>query len=644
LPAWQDRRVNYRSPDHISFNKMCGIAGILQLDGAPAEESRVRCMAEVMSHRGPDASGFFSEGPVALGHLRLSIIDLSVAANQPFVDHTGRYRIIFNGEIYNFREVKAMLPDYPFTTKGDTEVLLAAYIKWGAECLRHFRGMFAFAIWDSAERQLFMARDPMGVKPLYYYKDENRWLFASEIRGILASGLVERKLSTQALYEFFCFQSVSYPYSPIEGIRQLQAGSWLRIGRGVEEGGCYWDLTQQAPDHDFSDPGHTGKRIRELMLGSVQRRLVSDVPVGAFLSGGIDSSAVVGLMAEAGTSRPNTFTVAFEEEEYDESEHAELIARKFNTHHTRILLKPTVFLDELRSALDAMDTPSGDGINTYVVSKAIREKGMTVALSGAGGDELFAGYPFFGQYLQLQKRKALWKLPLPLRTRMAGWRYPGTPDGREGRMKQLLQLPSVEIDEVYPVFRQILSPHLLDELTRLTRNGAPVPSVVASLEARKKELGRMPLLSQVSVAEYLGYTQHTLLKDTDQMSMAVSLEVREPFFDQDLVEFVLAVPDRLKKPIYPKSLLVESLKPLLPDEIVFRKKQGFLFPWNLWLKNELRDFCQTHLTAIAQRDFVDADRLMDRWKRFLSGDARVRWAEIWLFVVLEYWMEKNGVS
>jgi asparagine synthase (glutamine-hydrolysing) len=626
---------------------MCGIAGILRTRKAGVESGDdgglIRKMTAAMAHRGPDAVGFLSEGPLQLGHLRLAIIDLSAEANQPFTDESGRYTIIFNGEIYNFRQVRSMIPEYPFRTSSDTEVLVAAYAKWGAECLVHLRGMFAFAIWDRQDEELFLARDRMGVKPLYYYKDDDVVVFASEVRAILATGLVKKRLSHRGLVEYFSYQSVSAPFSPIEGILQLESGSWLKVNGGKTKWMNYWDVTKMRGNAATLDLPQVRKKIRELMLQSVERRLVSDVPVGAFLSGGIDSSAVVGLMAEVGGTRPNTFTVAFEEKEYDESAYADVIVRKFNTCHTRILLKPTVFLDQLEDALSAMDVPSGDGINTYVVSKAIRASGMTVALSGAGGDELFAGYPFFRQYVNLQSKKMLWKLPPPLRRLAGAFLSAGRHQGKGARMAQLLRLPSCSIDNVYPIFRQILSPETLHELTDLVPHRRLVTAVAAELADRKHLLERLPLYSQVSAAEYLGYTQHTLLKDTDQMSMASSLEVREPYFDQDLIEFVMSVPDKWKKPVYPKSLLVESLKPLLPDEIVFRKKQGFLFPWDIWLKQDLRSFCETHLASMAERPFVNADRLMDCWKDFLAGGESIRWTEIWVFVVLEYWLEKNGI-
>jgi asparagine synthase (glutamine-hydrolysing) len=618
---------------------MCGIAGILQFNGTvPA--GAIRLMTETMAHRGPDAMNFFEEERLALGHRRLSIIDLSTAADQPFIDPSGRYVMVFNGEIYNYREVKLLLPDHPFHTTSDTEVLLAAYLTWGEDFLERMRGMFALAIWDRQEKTLFLARDRMGVKPLYYYNNGNCLVFASEIRAILASGLVAKRLNQAALLEYFSFQSVTGPDSLIEGIRELEAGSWRKLSGNKTAAKRYWDVTRTSLNFDFADKTGVKTRVNELMLQSVKRRLVSDVPVGAFLSGGIDSSAVVGLMAQAGPDRPNTFNIAFNEAEFDESHYAELIAKKFNTNHTRLLLKPTDFLTELQNALDAMDTPSGDGINTYVVSKAIRKNGMTVALSGVGGDELFAGYPIFKQYSTLRQLGFLWKLPQGVRNVAAGF-LPGSLHGRSGRIKQLLRSPSCSIEAFYPVFRQILSPELIGELTSLSYDGSAVDK---ELTKRRGNIDLLPLLSQVSVAEYLGYTQHTLLKDTDQMSMAVSLEVREPFFDQDLVEFVLAVPDGLKEPTYPKSLLVESLAPLLPGEIVHRKKQGFLFPWSFWLKNELRGFCEEKINNMAGRPFINGPRLISYWQNFLAGDRDTRWAEIWLFVVLEYWLEKNGIE
>jgi asparagine synthase (glutamine-hydrolysing) len=618
---------------------MCGIAGIVSFSHTVNLHVTIRQMTDAMAHRGPDADGFFVQDGVALGHRRLSIIDLSAAANQPIADYTGRYQIIFNGEIYNFREVKKLLPDYPFRTNSDTEVLLAAYSTWGAGCLQYIKGMFLFVIYDTQDKIVFIARDRMGVKPLYYFLNDQYLLYASEIRGILASGLVPKQINTTAIREFLSYQSVGFPDSPIQNIKQLEAGCYLTVRGNKTEIKKYWDIACNTVEFDFNDATAVKKEVRSLLSKAVERRLISDVPLGAFLSGGIDSSAVVGLMAEVSNSRPNTFTIGFTEKDFDESAYAEIIAKKFNTNHNTVLLKPTAFLEELTNALNAMDTPSGDGINTYVVSKAIKNSGLTVALSGVGGDELFAGYPFFKTWLKLRKLQPAWAGSKWLRQGVAG--VLGN-SGKNSRIKQMLNAPENSIRYFYPEFRRILSPALLQSLTCWNDNESTL--LEKYLATYSKDIEKFPLLSQVSIAEYLGYTQYTLLKDTDQMAMAVSLEVREPFFDHDLLEFVLAIPDTLKYPTYPKQLLVESLQGLLPDEIVHRKKQGFLFPWSVWMKNELRSFCESRLQQVAQRDFINGKNLMRYWKRFLQNDKTVRWMELWLFVILEYWMEKNGVE
>jgi asparagine synthase (glutamine-hydrolysing) len=619
---------------------MCGIAGIVSFTNNIDLPVTIRRMTDAIAHRGPDADGFYVNDNIALGHRRLSIIDLSTTANQPIADHSGRYQIIFNGEIYNYREVKQQLTDYPFSTNSDTEVLLAAYSKWGADCLPLLKGMFAFVIWDSVERVLFIARDRMGVKPVYYSVNDQAFLFASEIRGVLASGVVKKKVNTKAIREFLSYQSVGFPESAIEGVLQLEAGSYITIKDNKHSIKKYWDITHKPSlDFDFTNVEQVQRQVRLLLRNAVERRLVSDVPLGAFLSGGIDSSAIVGLMAEVSTTPVKTFTVGFEEKEFDESGFANNIAKKFNTDHNQVLLKPNVFLDELTNALNAMDTPSGDGVNTYVVSKAIRQNGLTVALSGVGGDELFAGYPFFKQYLQLKKYERYWGSTGFLRK---GAAVALGNSNKALRLKQILQAPAANIRYFYPEFRRIIAPGLLASLTNWKNNELTL--LEKQLALQPSSLESYPLLSQVSIAEFIGYTQHTLLKDTDQFSMAVALEVREPFFDHDLVEFVLAIPDSVKYPVYPKRLLVESLKGLLPDENVHRKKQGFLFPWSVWMKKELRSFCEERLQRIAQRDFINGDNLLKYWQRFLNNDASVRWMEIWLFVILEYWMEKNGID
>ncbi len=613
---------------------MCGIAGIFYFkQGDHKDQSLIRRMTAAMAHRGPNAEGFFVDDQIALGHRRLSIIDLSEGANQPFADHSGRYQMVFNGELFNFQEVKATITDHAYTTTGDTEVLIEAFARRGVDCVKQFKGMFAFAIWDTVEKALYLVRDRMGVKPLYYYADDTCIVFASEIRSILASGIVPRKLNTNAVANYLKYQSVSPPDSIIEGIHELPAAHSMKIAAGTKQITCYWDILSAKPVTE-ADPGIIKKNILELLQKSVSQRLISDVPIGAFLSGGIDSSAVVALMSQASASRPVTFNISFEEKAFDESGYADIIAKKFNTDHHKITLQPRVMLDELTNALDAIDTPTGDGINTYVVSKAVKNAGLTVALSGVGGDELFAGYPFFKKYHQLNKQSGLWNSSAGIRKLVAGF-------AGNSKWNDVLRTANADIASVYPVLRQIVSSREINELTNLN-NRRDV--IVDLLQSKSNELRKFPAFSQVSIAEYFGYTQQTLLKDTDQMSMASSLEVREPFFDHELIEYVLGIPDHIKYPGYPKQLLVESLGNLLPDEIVHRSKQGFMLPWRLWLKNELKSFCELHIRRICERDFINANQLLKKWNRFLKDDNEVLWVEILVFVVLEYWLEKNGIE
>ncbi|WP_290794772.1 asparagine synthase (glutamine-hydrolyzing) [Flavihumibacter sp. UBA7668] len=616
---------------------MCGIAGILQFKGSANLHSTIQVMTHAMAHRGPDADGHFTDGPIALGHRRLSIIDLSPAGNQPYTSANGRYHMVFNGELYNFQEVKSQIKDHSFKSTGDTEVLMEAWSRWQLNALPKFKGMFAFAIWDRQDEALWLVRDRLGVKPLYYAQQENNFLFASEINSILASGLVKNELNLQALAGYFRYQSVPGENTIINGIKELKAGCWMKIKNGSISTGSWWKIQEPSPVAIPKTKSEAHSTIRRLLQTAVEQRLVSDVPVGAFLSGGIDSSAVVALMSEVSSRPPETFNISFTEKEFDESAYAEMVAKKFNTHHHTILQKPEYMLDNLLPALNAMDTPSGDGINSYVVSKAIRDAGITVALSGIGGDELFAGYPFFHQYKKLKRYQPGWPITQPVRALAALAMGGGT--SRKDRIRQLLQLKKLEIANLYPLFRQITTPAAFDSFLNLPcQEKDPVQKALEEIP----ELKNFPIYAQVSIAEYLGYTQYTLLKDTDQMSMAVSLEVREPFFDHELIEYLIQVPDAIKEPQYPKQLLVESLGNLLPPEIVHRKKQGFVFPWEKWMKTTLHGFCETRLKEMADRNFINGKALLHQWQQFQKGDPSIRWMEIWLFVILSHWLNKNG--
>ena len=623
---------------------MCGISGAYGISDKEQAKILVTKMNDRIAHRGPDDHGYFIDENIALGHRRLAILDLSPAGHQPMFSNDGQLAVVFNGEIYNYMDIRPLLGNYNFKTRSDTEVILAAYQQWGAECLHHFNGMFAFAIWDLQKKELFIARDRLGIKPLYYNHQENQLLFSSEVRSLLESGTIKRKINRNALADYFTYQTVHSPDTMVEGIYMLMPGHYMKMNAAGITIQQYW-----SPKDNYSKESATKnydevcKDINKLLTESVERRLISDVPFGAFLSGGIDSSAVVGLMSRVQQQPVKTFTIAFDEAEFSEAKYARQIAKLFNTDHHEFLLKPSDFLDDLPAAMSALDHPSGDGPNSYIVSHITRHNGITMALSGLGGDELFAGYPVFNNTLKLERQKWLWNFPTSLRM-MAGNIYKKVKPGITAeKMLQLLSAKNTELENIFPIVRQVVDPSSMSSLLNLKT--LPIDKVNSILKHELNGSGRdLPLLSQVSIAEITTYMQNVLLRDTDQMSMAVALEVRVPFLDYKLVEYVLGVPDKFKKPVYPKKLLVDSLYGLLPDEIVHRKKMGFVFPWSVWLKKELLVMCEHRISSLAERTFINGPFVKQQWQRFLSGDKNIRWLDMWLCVVLEDWIEKNSIT
>lgn len=624
---------------------MCGIAGIAGTQGLQAPEALVKRMTDAIAHRGPDAEGVWQSGPVVLGHRRLSIIDLSPESDQPFHSTDGRYTIVFNGEIYNYRALRAELHGYPFRTASDTEVLLAAFATWGIACVDRLQGMFAFALWDHAEQALYLVRDRMGIKPIYLWEGEGHLLFASEVRALLATGLVPRHVDATALVDYMRYQTVHAPATLVHGVRMLMPGHWLRWQAGQAATHRYWHpATHARKDLAQVSEGDAHAQVRELLGRAVEKRLVSDVPFGAFLSGGIDSSAVVALMAQASSTPVHTFSVVFDEERFSEERYAALVAKKYGTVHTAIRLRPTDMLRMLPDALAGMDHPSADGPNTFVVSKVTKEAGITMALSGLGGDEVFAGYEVFPRTLRLDKRNALTALPASLRKAGGAALARLRPSAGMDKAAELLALPSFRLADTYPLSRMVFTNERLRALlphADLAHNA--VQRIVQEQLERDGGAGS-PALSQVSLAEFATYLQNVLLRDTDQMSMAHALEVRVPFLDHELVEYVLGVPDAIKYPHTPKRLLVAALGELLPREVVDRPKMGFTLPWAEWMRGTLRSFCAERLQQLPQRAPVDAAELQRLWDRFLAGDPRITWSRIWYLVVLADWLERNGME
>lgn len=618
---------------------MCGIAGLIDINRRIDKKEVVTKMMYSMTHRGPDASGFWSEENVAFGHRRLSIIDLSAGGNQPKQDPKHKNTITFNGEIYNYKKLKDSLKEYHFITNSDTEVILAAYATWGFDCVKHLKGQFAFAIWDEKKKLLFIARDHLGEKPFYYHTANGIFIFASEVRALLSSDLIERKVSKVAVVDYLKYQSVNGPHTIVEGVQCLPAASYGVYQRGSLNIHNYWNQRELEVISKKTPYAEVLEKTRHLFSESVKGQMQSDVPLGAFLSGGIDSSAIVAMMEEHASEAVHTFNISFEDKRFDESTFANIVAKKYKTNHTQIDLSPTVLLDKLPEIMASADVPSGDGPNTYMISQAVKERGLTVALSGLGGDDLFVGYTGFLRYYDLQKYSAFWKLPLGIRKSMSNVLGLLKQDNATNKKRALIELNHFSLEEFYALTRKVFSTeeiHLLaPQLDQHT------DFLMENMLSLANETAHLPLFSRYGVAELNGYTQNVLLKDSDNMAMANSLEIRSPFFDHELVSYVLSVGDQMKYPHTPKKLLVDALYPKLPSEIVDRKKMGFSFPWDSWMRKELKPFVDHCIENLAKRDIFDSRHLGQYYNSFVNGNPNILWSKIWLLVTLEVWLKNN---
>lgn len=621
---------------------MCGINGIIGTETIENPKAVIEQMNRALAHRGPDADGVFLEHGIALGHRRLSIIDLSDDANQPFHSFDGKHTIVFNGEIYNYPELRAEIGDYPWRSGGDTEVILAAYRKWGSDFLHRLNGMFAFALWDNDRRSLLVARDRLGIKPLYYAKAGNGGIvFSSEIRALLESGLVKRSINRDGLADYLRYQTVHAPNTIVDGVEMLLPGHRIVATDSEMHIDAWYDLPGSV-EPVIHDRQRVLTRVRELLTDAVALRMRADVDFGAFLSGGIDSSAIVGLMASVSERPINTFNVSFREDEFSEAEHARTIAQRFNTRHTEIELTADRFLELVPDALNALDHPSGDGPNTYVVSKVTREEGVKMALSGLGGDELFAGYGIFKQSVQMLDKRWVMSFPKFARKMAGGALQLAKPGIASWKATEVILQDYLDLEHAYPISRLTLPNPLIKGL--LNNSKLPPNAVRKYLEHELSPARpgfELPYLSQVSLAEIGSYMQNVLLRDTDQMSMAHALEVRVPFLDHRLVRYVLGVPDPYKYPHTPKKLLTDALGELLPSSIIDRKKMGFTLPWEHWMRNQLKPFCETALEHLKNRPEFNAEHIDRLWSRFLHRDRMITWSRVWHLVVLGYWLEKN---
>ena len=627
-------------------------------------------MAAALQHRGPDDEGFLLNDPrapgLALGMRRLSVIDLP-GGHQPAWNEAKDIAVIFNGEIYNYRELRERLNSlgHRFATQSDTEILVHAWEEWGEDCLTELRGMFAVALLDLRQRYassplLFLARDPLGIKPLYYTQTPDGFAFASEVRALLTSGAAEKRISQDALTSYLLFGSVSEPVTMLEGVFSLPPGHRMLLyvpeRRRTPRPRPWWDPQQSPAARDTRKPrdfSSGAKQLRPLLEDAVRSHLIADVPVGLFLSSGLDSGAIAALAARV---RPNilSFTLSFPGTQYDEAPLARLVADRCGTQHREIPLDGSAVLARLDEALAALDQPTMDGINTYFVSWAAREVGLKVALSGLGGDELFAGYRTFADTPKLARLVRLaWFAPAPLRRVVApilralfAWQS-GSGAARKAMdawlLPDALPHPYFFARELFPV----------SDLSRLTNprfrpstvnaDGVTLePTWLGWLQRAADTARKLEPIGAVSWLEMRSYMLNTLLRDTDSVSMAQSLEVRVPLLDTPLVEFVGSLPDAARqRPGILKALLVEALSGILPAEILSQRKRTFTLPWEEWLRGPLRARLERSFgdPAPAFAAHMHADGVRSVWNAFLA--EKTSWSRPWALYVLNEWCRRH---
>jgi asparagine synthase (glutamine-hydrolysing) len=619
---------------------MCGIAGFID-PAAPSEarEDAVMRMCAAMLHRGPDDAGIASIGTATIGMRRLAIFD-PVHGHQPMVTPDGRYTLVFNGAIYNHRSLLGELASagFVFRTRCDTEVLLAALAHWGEQALGRLRGMFAFALWDSLEESLFAARDPFGIKPFYYRHEGGRLLFASEVSALLASGVVRAEVDPEAVADYLAWFAVPAPRTVYRGLRSLQPGECLRFRRGRLDLHAAWTFT--GVPHDPA-PCRTREEfvrtLRSRLDDTIRAHMLADVPVGAFLSGGLDSAAVVGLMSQAGGRTLKTVSIGFNEAAYSETAQAEATAKHLGTHHrTRIVTGADVVRD-LDLFLRTCDQPTGDGLNTFYASQTARAAGVKVVLSGLGGDELFGGYPSFRAVPRLVRRLPLWRrVPSPLRSLAAD--ALGRGGTRPRKLSDLLR-HARDPHEVAALQRRVFSEarqRSLLSADALAAIGRPSP-FHPRLGPLRDDLGDPDLFSLVSAWELRTYMADVLLRDSDVMSMRHSVELRVPFVDRPLIEWLWRQPVGLREDARrPKSVLAEAAADVLPPGMAERPKRGFTLPFPLWMRKELKPFLNdTFAPASVGRSGLFAPRAVRRlWDRFAAGGEDREWSRVWSLALL----------
>jgi asparagine synthase (glutamine-hydrolysing) len=591
-----------------------------------------------MIHRGPDDLGIEAAGPATLGMRRLAIFD-PANGHQPWLTPDRRFTLVFNGAIYNFEELKTELASgWRFRTHCDTEVLLAAYVKWGEGCLDRLRGMYAFAVWDAAEQSLFVARDPFGIKPLYYQKSGNRLAFASELNALQTAGPGSFDIDPASVAAYLGWFSVPSPRTIYRQAQTLHPGECATFRDGRLALRRAWSFTSIPRNIAVCrSKAEFTAELRARLENSIRAHVAADVPVGAFLSGGLDSAVVAGLMTKVTGAQLRTFSIGFNETVYSEAGPAAESARHFGADHRSIVLTGATVAADVEKFLGALDQPTGDGLNTYYVSEAARAGGVTVALSGLGGDELFGGYPSFRDVPRLAAWIAWWRrLPRPVRRAVVKKLRGG--DTRRRKLADFLSYAH-DLGEVAAMQRRVFS-----EPRRRALLGPAVKGVLDGLNplhpectALNADLAGATGAETASGWELRTYMADLLLRDSDVMSMRHSLELRVPFVDRPLIEWLWRQkPEYRFTPGRPKGALFDAVSDLLPPGLMERKKQGFSLPMALWMRQELRPFLEETFSnsSLAKTNFLERGPVQSSWRTFLDSTDTRHWSRVWSLAVL----------
>ncbi|MEA4989942.1 Asparagine synthetase [glutamine-hydrolyzing] 1 [bioreactor metagenome] len=632
---------------------MCGIAGICQVDASPLTPEAgqwVKAMTDRMSHRGPDGEGQWSSGPVCLGHRRLSIIDLS-GGGQPMHSADGQMTVTFNGEIYNYAELKEQLTALggQFQTSSDTEVILEGYRIWGPDCLARFDGMFAFALWDNQQRRLFCARDRFGKKPFFYTVQHGRLYFASELTGIEQLRHLSLTMNPQAVMRYLAYEYVPTPHSVYTEVQSLPPSHMLLLQDGNLSISRYWDMPMPDESDNRSD-NELCEELRFLLSRAVRRRMVSDVPLGVFLSGGIDSSIVAGLMARQSSTAIKTFSIGFSEASYDESRYARIVAKAFATDHHERVLSAEECADTLPGIISRMDVPMADAsvAPTWLLSGVTREK-VTVALGGDGADELWAGYEHYIGFKVAQwynaapsaLRKGIIEPLAQLLPSSAGYINPRL---AVATFLRAAHAPAWQrVQTMLTAFTPDMQESILDSAFKAQQPGFLAPEVLFAPTREHYDHWQPQNAATPLARAFHVYARQFMLDDilvkVDRCSMLHSLEVRAPFLDKDAAEFAARLPvSRKLHGFKRKWLLKKAFAELLPDEILYRNKRGFQIPVAQWLRGRMRPLMEDLLSesTLKAQGIFNHQAVRALMDEHVSGRADLR-KPLWTLLVFQLW-------